>query len=103
MLDTGANINCIETSLAVSLELPVVDVEGEVKVVGSGGMEKQPVYFALVSIPALNVDEEPEPFHSVGDLQAIRPHQIVLGRPFLEKYRLAYDGRTGSVIISNDP
>jgi hypothetical protein len=96
LIDTGGTANTIEATIATRLRLPVVEFDN---VRGVHGGKDTTVHASLMSIPVLNINNEPHRFHA-GD---IHPRQVLLGRLFLEKYKLTYDGRTGSVFISNDP
>ncbi|MBI1407484.1 MAG: hypothetical protein GC145_15340 [Caulobacter sp.] len=98
LIDTGAGGDCIDDDLAHSLGLPITD-EGEMS--GVGGRHHAFVYTARLFIPSLGRLLF-QPFTGVKLQQGDQLHQIILGRPFLRNYRLTYDGRDGSVGLSDD-
>lgn len=98
LVDTGAGDNCIDNLLATSLNLPVADRR---PVSGIHGSHISNMHLAQVHIPSLG-------FTIYGmfagvDLHAGgQPHLALLGRTFLQRFTMTYDGRTGNVILSSD-
>lgn len=98
LVDTGALESCIDDELAVSLNLPVVALQ---QVSGVGGTLHVNEYMAQIYIPELNFTIL-GPFAGVHLAAGRQPHYALIGRTFLRHFNMAYEGRTGSVIISND-
>lgn len=98
LVDTGAAVSCIDSHLAVGLKLPVVD---RGKVSGVHGAGDVNVHVAQIYIPELG-------FTIYGRFLAAhlsaggQPHAALIGRSFLRHCAMSYDGRTGSVTISDD-
>jgi len=97
LVDTGAMVSCIDQLLAAQLNLPVVD---RAPVSGVHGRHEANVYLAQIHTPSLGFTIYGE-FVGV-DLQAGgQAHSALMGRTFLRNFRMIYDGRSGSVIISS--
>ena len=98
LVDTGAIATCVDSSLAIRLNLPVVDQQ---VVSGALGFGTVNIYRAQVYIPTLGSTFSG---HIVGvhldDRR--RSHSALIGRDFLRQFRMVYDGRTGAVTLSND-
>ncbi|MXY32974.1 MAG: hypothetical protein F4Y60_02555 [Boseongicola sp. SB0664_bin_43] len=97
LVDTGATESCIDSALAVDLDLPVVDRQ---TVSGVHGPNAVNFHLAQIYIPDLH--------HTVYGLFAGvhltaggQPHRALMGRTFLSKVILTYEGITGSVTISH--
>jgi hypothetical protein len=98
LVDTGAIESCIDTALAMSLNLPVIDRR---LISGVHGAREVNVHLAHVHVPTLNFTIY-GPFAAV-DLQAGgQPHHALIGRTFLQNFTMVYEGRTGTVTIHND-
>ena len=97
LVDTGAQNCCIDATLAMQLQLPIID---QIQVCGVDGTSKKNVHMAQVYVPALDYTIMG---HFVGaDLTGGgQPHQAILGRDFLKHFKLIYDGRTGKVVIQD--
>lgn len=97
LVDTGATLSCIDSSLAGRLRLPVVDRK---PVIGVHGPVETDFYAAQIYIPALNWVTHGVfaglPLTSSGQL-----HYALIGRSFLRNFTMTYEGRTGRVTISN--
>ena len=98
LVDTGASESCIDSDLAAALDLPVFDRH---EVFGVGGIFEVTAYVAQIYIPALRFTIV-RPFDGVRIASGEQPHYALIGRTFLRHFNMAYEGRTGSVIISND-
>ena len=99
LIDTGAGGECIDDELARSLRLPVVE-EGRM-VSGIGGRHAAAVYMARVYAPSLDRLLF-QPFAGARLSDGDQPHRVILGRSFLRRYRLSYDGGTGAVEVVED-
>ena len=98
LVDTGASESCIDSELAEALNLPRFDRH---EIFGAGGIVEINVYVAQIYIPALRFTIV-GPFDGVRIASGTQPHYALIGRTFLMHFNMAYEGRTGSVIISND-
>lgn len=96
LIDTGAGGECIDDELAQSLRLPTVE-EGRM-VSGIGGRHQASVYLARVYVPQLERLLF-QRFAGVKLSEGDQPHRLILGRTFLRRYRVSYDGETGAVEI----
>ena len=90
--------SAIDAELADSLNLPV---QGHSQIAGAGGLFETTVYLAQIYIPELDFTIE-GPFDSANLAASGQPYYALIGRTFLRHFNMAYEGRTGSVIISND-
>ena len=98
LVDTGANYSCIDSALAISLSLPVVD---RAPVSGVHGSEPVNFHLAQIHVPSLGWWVYGR-FAGVHLSAGGQPHSAILGRVFLRDFVMFYDGRTGEVSISND-
>ena len=98
LVDTGAMESAIDADLANSLNLPVL---GHNRIAGAGGLFETTVYLAQIYIPELDFTID-GPFDSANLATSGQPYYALIGRTFLRHFNMAYEGRTGSVIISND-
>jgi len=90
LIDTGADCSCINNQIALLLNLPVIDRE---KVAGVNGIQEQNVYGARIHIPDLQIER-------YGRFPGFDAHfGVILGREFLKRLRMEYDGPSGSVIL----
>ncbi len=96
LIDTGAGCECIDDELARSLNLPITD-EGEIS--GVGGKHHGYVYTARVWAPGLDRLLF-QPFTGVKLRQGESWHRLILGRTFLRRYALSYNGATGEVELT---
>lgn len=95
LVDTGASLSCIDSELAVSLSLPIVNRRA---VSGVHGSNEVNVHLAQIYVPALRCTIYGE-FAGVHLKAGGQPHSALLGRGFLKDFTMTYDGRIGSVII----
>ena len=97
LVDTGAMVSCIDNLLAAQLNLPVVDRR---PVSGIHGSQDANMYLAQIHVPSLGCTIYGQ-FVGV-DLQAGgQVHSALIGRTFLQNFKMVYVGRNGSVIISS--
>ncbi|HZL27031.1 MAG TPA: hypothetical protein VFC39_10925 [Acidobacteriaceae bacterium] len=96
LVDTGAGESCIDNLLAAQLNLPVVDRR---HLSGSAGKHEVNVYLAQVHIPIL-------PFTIWGAFAGVelraggQMHSALIGRTFLQNFKMEYNGLTGDVTIT---
>ena len=98
LVDTGAQESALDAELAHSLNLPV---QQRRQIAGAGGLFETTVYRAQIYIPELDFTID-GPFDSANLASSGQPYSALIGRTFLRHFNMAYEGRTGSVIISND-
>lgn len=91
LIDTGASTSCIDGSLAMHLQLPVVDQR---QCAGIGGSIEVNMHLAQVHAGQLS-------FTLYGALAGVDltlgDHKILLGRDFLRNFTMIYDGPSGAV------
>lgn len=98
LVDTGAQETALDAELADSLNLPVLDRR---LIAGASGLFESTVYLAQIYIPELDFTIV-GPFDSANLAASGQPYSALIGRTFLRHFSMAYEGRTGSVIINND-
>ena len=96
LVDTGANLSCIDSSLAGRLRLPVVDRKS---VIGVHGPVQTDFYAAQIYTPALNLVTHGI-FAGLPLTRSGQLHYALIGRSFLKDFTMTYEGRTGRVTIS---
>ncbi len=98
LVDTGAQETAVDAELAHSLNLPILERR---LIAGASGLFESTVYLAQIYIPELDFTIV-GPFDSANLAASGQPYYALTGRTFLRHFNMAYEGRTGSVIISND-
>lgn len=99
LVDTGAEDNYIDSTLANELRLPVLE-ERRI-VAGALGSDEVDVYLAQIYVPGLE-------YTIVGSFAGIHlasttlVHRAVIGRIFLRGFTMVYEGRTGVVALIDD-
>lgn len=96
LIDTGATESCIDSGLATTLELPVVDRRTVSGALGGGEVN---MHVAQIYIPSLDRTVEGL-FAGVHLVAGGQTYAALIGRTFLLHYSLTYDGVSGSVTIS---
>jgi hypothetical protein len=91
--------SCIDSDLAMRLSLPVIDRR---HLSGAHGAKEVNVHLAQVRAPALNFLLY-GPFCAVDLAAGGQKHRALIGRTFLQHFTMIYEGRTGTVTLSNDP
>lgn len=94
----GATQSCIDSVLAVALSLPIID---RVEVSGVQGRDEHNVCLARVNVPSLDWTKTGR-FIVVDILDGDQLHAAILGREFLSGFCMMYEGRIGTVVLSND-
>lgn len=87
LIDTGASGSCIDTDLATSLKLPIINIE---KIIGVTGESDCNIYLAQMYIYELGMVIYGE-FNGVHLTHSKFP-RVLLGRDFLKKVKFTYDG-----------
>jgi hypothetical protein len=95
LVDTGASQCCIDATLAMQLNLPVVN---QVPVGGVHGRQMMNMHMAQIYVPSL---EDLIWGHFIGaDLAgAGQQHRAIIGRDYLRRFRMVYDGPSGNVTL----
>ena len=96
LVDTGALASCIDSRLAEELQLPTIDRQS---VSGVHGSSQVNIHLAQIYIPNLTFTIYGQ-FAGVHLQAGGQLHKALIGRTFLEKFSMDYDGSTGSVILS---
>lgn len=97
LVDTGASISCIDSELAIALQLPLIDREN---LSGVDGSSSHNMYMAQIRIPSLNFIQYGK-FAGVHLRAGGQPHFALLGRSLLEHFEMTYNGSTGAVRLVN--
>ena len=98
LVDTGASESCIDSLLAAQLNLPIIDRR---QVSGAHGSAEVNMHLAQVHVPTLNFTIYGA-FAGVHLVAGGQPHRALIGRTFLQNFTMVYEGRTGTVTLSND-
>lgn len=93
LIDTGAFESCIDTRLAGRLMLPVIN---KTVLSGASGPATFSLHLAQIIIPELNCILYGQ-FAGIRLADGEQPHQALVGRNLLERFRMVYNGRTGAV------
>jgi predicted aspartyl protease len=96
LVDTGATECCIDSLLAATLNLPIIDKR---MVAGAHGSQEINMHLAQVHVPGINLTMHGA-FAGVHLAAGGQPHQALIGRTFLRHCKMVYDGVAGAVTIS---
>lgn len=96
MIDTGASISTINTTVAQNASLQAT---GDTQLGGVGGTQDSTIYAASLTIPAYNITVPTVQVASVpGQLPA--PADMLIGRDILENLVMNYDGSAGQITLT---
>src|SRR6266550_1180082 len=95
LVDTGATESCIDSSLAMQLQLPIIDQRA---CAGISGPMPVNMHLAQINIPSLQSTLYGA-FAGVNLAAGGQPHLVLIGRTFLQHFYMLYNGQTGSVLI----
>lgn len=95
LVDTGATESCIDSQLATSLNLPIIDRR---PISGVGGKHEVNMHLAQVTVEPLK-HVIYGPFAAVDLAAGGQQHGVLIGRTFLQHMTMVYEGPTGSVAI----
>ena len=98
LVDTGAEVSCVDSRLAGGLRLPVA---GNQVMAGAHGREAVDVYLAQIYVPDLDFVISGQ-LPSANLIAGEQQYFALLGRDFLSNFTMVYEGRTGLVTISSD-
>jgi predicted aspartyl protease len=96
LIDTGAKESHIDANVAKVLKLPIVNRR---TISGSNGKHLVDVYLAQIQIPSLNETIFGQ-FAGVKLVEGGSKHGALLGRAFLKKVIMNYNGLTGQVTLT---
>jgi len=99
LVDTGATISCIDSGLAMQLNLPIIDRQ---RFGGAGGAHEANMHLGQIYVPNLDRTIYGS-FASVDLVAGGQQHVALIGRTFLRHFTMRYLGRTGTVSLSDDP
>lgn len=97
LVDTGATESCIDNLLASQLNLPIIDRR---QIAGAAGKQTVNMYLAQIYVPALGFTVHGA-FAGVDLKAGGQNHNALIGRTFLQKFIMVYDGIAGTVTIKN--
>lgn len=95
LVDTGADKSYLDSDLAKELNLPCVEQR---EIAGAGGLETVDVFLAQISVPDLG-EVIYGKFAGVNLAQGGSPYKAVLGRSFLSRCVMIYDGPGNRVTL----
>jgi predicted aspartyl protease len=97
LVDTGASTSCIDSQLAMNLNLPIVD---QAMIAGVSGSQTVNMHLAQIFIRTLGITIYGQ-FAAVDLAAGGQTHSALIGRSFLRHFKMTYDGTTGTVIIAD--
>ena len=97
LIDTGASESCIDVDLAKKLDLPVIDTQ---MISGVSGAVKHPVFLARIDIPQLSGYQYGR-FAGAKLVDGGQQHSVLLGRTFLQRTIMIYDGMRAQVTLAS--
>ena len=98
LIDTGATTCCVESTLAIALDLPLID---RVSIVGVHGPQETDIYRAQIHVPDLRAYYD-GPVAGVPLRSGGEEFFALLGRDFMRLFSMVYHGPTGSVTVIRD-
>lgn len=99
LVDTGASESCIDSALAMKLNLPIVN---RMDIAGPQGVSTVNMHLAQIYVPTLHVAVCGH-FAGVHLIAGGQTHSALIGRSFLQNFTMIYEGQTGVVTLSNNP
>ncbi len=99
LVDTGSVESCIDQDLAEGIGLPVIDQR---TITSAGGPLEATRYAAQISLPELGYTLTGT-FCGIPLAEHGQPHRALLGRDILRYFTMVYEGRTGQVMLTDDP
>lgn len=97
LVDTGASESCIDNLVGHDLGLPVVDRR---PIAGAHGSQLANIFLAQVHVPSLNFTIYGS-FAGVDLAAGGQVHRALIGRSFLRRFKMIYEGVTGAVTLSS--
>lgn len=99
LIDTGATESCIDNILASDLKLPIVDRK---PIAGISGPSTANIYLAQVHVSEINFTIYGG-FAGVDLKKGGQVHSALIGRTFLFRFQMSYDGQSGRVTLAQPP
>lgn len=96
LIDTGAASSCIDSSIASSLNLPVIDQRPVAGVLGPGTANVHLAQMHMIDLGHVAYGS----FVGVHLHAGGQPHSALIGRDLLQHCDMQYSGTTGSVVLS---
>jgi hypothetical protein len=97
LIDTGASDCCIDSGLALQLDLPIIDQQ---VFAGISGPMTVNMHLAQIRAPTLSFTLYGY-FAGVSLAPGGQRHSVLIGRTFLRHFTMKYDGPTGEVILAD--
>jgi len=97
LIDTGATDCCIDSDLAMQLQLPIIDQR---VCAGISGPMTVNMHLAQIHTPNLNFTFYGA-FAGVNLSAGGSRHVVLIGRSYLQHFTMTYDGGTGSVTLAD--
>jgi hypothetical protein len=98
LVDTGATASCIDSGLAMRLNLPIYDRQA---LSGVGDRHEVNMHLGHVFIPDLRKVITGQ-FYGVDLVAGGHSHHALIGRTFLQHFKFVYEGRTGKAWITDE-
>ena len=100
LIDTGCRVSCIDANLADEMGLPIVGgaphpISG---ILGPGEVD---VFLAEITLPELRLTVSGS-FAGVHLAEGGQPYRALIGRDILRNFTMVYDGRSGTVTLSDE-
>jgi hypothetical protein len=99
LVDTGSYESCIDSGLAMQLNLPIINRQ---RISGVGGVSEVNMHLAQIHIPLLGFTIYGA-FAAVHLIAGGQAHHALIGRTFLKFFRMVYEGDMGTVTLSTPP
>lgn len=99
LVDTGASESCIDSGLAMQLNLPIIDRR---RIAGAGGAHDVNMHLGHIYVPTLG-NTIHGAFAAVNLAAGGQPHLALIGRTFLYNFVMIYNGLTGTVALAHNP
>lgn len=96
LVDTGAQECCIDSGLAMQINLPIVDRR---PISGAHGRHEVNIHMAQMYFPAFKITMLGN-FAAVDLIAGGQAHYALIGRTFLQHVSMTYDGKSGKVEIT---
>jgi predicted aspartyl protease len=100
LIDTGATESHIDVELAKELRLPRIDVQRNYG--GAAGSFAADIFLAQIHVPSLPHTVYGQ-FAGVNLTGGGQLHRAILGRTFLRRFTMVYNGVSGEVELTADP
>jgi hypothetical protein len=97
LVDTGATESCIDNLLAAELKLPIADKR---PIAGVHGSKMANMHLAQIHVPSLAYTIYGM-FAGVDLAAGGQQHKALIGRTFLMRFRMVYEGDTGTVTLTS--